>query len=101
MYHTTVAEIVRLNGLKNPNVLLIGQKLRVPCPGLPDDGNKPPDDGGQPDGGACQWYVVQRGDNLSKIAAHYGTSVAAIVQANHLKNANLIFVGQKLCIPDP
>jgi nucleoid-associated protein YgaU len=96
-YNTTVEVLVRLNGLKNANVLLVGQTLKVPCIGQPPDGggNKPPD------GGACVWYVVVRGDSVSKIAAQHGTTVAAIVAANHLKNANLIFVGQKLCVPDP
>jgi LysM repeat protein len=113
--HTTAAVLIQMNGLKNPNVLLVGQKLKVPCDGQPpviviDGGHKPPPDGGHkppdggakpPDGGQCLAYVVQKGDTVTKIAAHYGSSVAAISAANHLKNANLIYVGQKLCIPAP
>lgn len=44
-------------------------------------------------------YVVQVGDTLSLIAQKFGTTVAAIVQANNLTNPNLIFVGQVLVIP--
>uniref|UniRef100_UPI000E34DE11 polysaccharide deacetylase family protein n=1 Tax=Desertimonas flava TaxID=2064846 RepID=UPI000E34DE11 len=44
-------------------------------------------------------HVVQAGDTLYRIALRYGTSVAAIVAANHLPNANLIRVGQILIIP--
>jgi len=53
-------------------------------------------------GGTCTVYVVQRGDTLGKIAAKYHVTVAAIVAQNKIKNPNLIYVGQKLCIPpDP
>jgi LysM repeat protein len=52
-------------------------------------------------GGATEVYVVQPGDTLGKIAAMYGTTVEAIVQANGLANANLISVGQQLIIPVP
>ena len=44
-------------------------------------------------------HVVKRGENLSRIAARYGTSVNAIVRANGIRNANLIYSGQRLRIP--
>lgn len=44
-------------------------------------------------------HVVQRGDTLSGIAVQYGTTVAALMAANNLTNPNVIYVGQKLCIP--
>ncbi len=44
-------------------------------------------------------HVVQRGDTLSGIAVQYGTTVAALMAANNLANPNVIFAGQKLCIP--
>ncbi|NLZ51679.1 MAG: LysM peptidoglycan-binding domain-containing protein [Thermoanaerobacteraceae bacterium] len=44
-------------------------------------------------------YIVRAGDTLSQIAARYGTTVAAIMRANNLTNADLIFVGQVLLIP--
>jgi len=44
-------------------------------------------------------YVVQSGDTLSRIAARYGVTVAAITQANGIANPNRIYVGQVLVIP--
>jgi lipoprotein-anchoring transpeptidase ErfK/SrfK len=41
---------------------------------------------------------VQRGETLASIARRYGTSVSALVSANGLRNANLIYVGQRLRI---
>lgn len=42
------------------------------------------------------YYVVKRGDNLSKIAQRYGTTVNQLVSWNNIKNPNLIYPNQKL-----
>ena len=44
-------------------------------------------------------HKVDWGDTLYSLAARYNTSVAAIVAANNLGNANVIRVGQTLTIP--
>ncbi|MEW6578482.1 MAG: LysM peptidoglycan-binding domain-containing protein [Chloroflexota bacterium] len=44
-------------------------------------------------------HTVQVGENLTRIALKYGTTVQAIVQANNITNPNLVFVGQVLIIP--
>lgn len=46
--------------------------------------------------GAATYYTVKSGDSVSAIAAKYKTTVANIVKLNSLKNANLIYAGQKL-----
>ena len=46
--------------------------------------------------GPAGTYTVVRGDNLTKIAARFGTTVAKLVEINGIKNANLINVGQVL-----
>lgn len=53
---------------------------------------------------ATQWYVVEKGDSLWKIAQrHYGDGslYTKIFEANRdvLKNPDVIEVGQKLRIP--
>jgi LysM repeat protein len=46
-------------------------------------------------------YVVQPRDTLFRIALHFGATVSALAQANHITNPNRIFVGQVLTIPGP
>lgn len=49
--------------------------------------------------GAGETYIVKRGDTLFIIAQRYGTTVAALVQANNLSNPDRLSVGQQLIIP--
>jgi LysM repeat protein len=44
-------------------------------------------------------YVIQAGDNLSRIATRFNITVDTIVQANHLSDPSTIFAGQSLIIP--
>lgn len=50
----------------------------------------------------CNWevekeyYIVKKGDNLTKIAKRYKTTIKQLVEWNNIKNPNLIKVGQKL-----
>lgn len=54
----------------------------------------------QPHAPVCAtWYVVKKGDTLAVIAARQHVTVAMIVASNKIKNPNVIYVGQKLCIP--
>lgn len=42
------------------------------------------------------YYTVKSGDTLSSIANKYKTTVAQLVKLNGIKNANLIYVNQKI-----
>jgi len=44
-------------------------------------------------------HRVRSGETLSSIAARYGTSIDAILAANHLRSANRLSVGQRLQVP--
>jgi nucleoid-associated protein YgaU len=46
-------------------------------------------------------HVVQKGENLTKIAEQYGVTVKQIVEANDLDDPSQISVGQELKIPAP
>lgn len=45
------------------------------------------------------WHTVKKGETLGLIARHYRTTINAIVRLNNLKNARLIYPGQRLKIP--
>ncbi|MCS7060472.1 MAG: L,D-transpeptidase family protein [Anaerolineae bacterium] len=52
-----------------------------------------------PVGAGGVWYTVRSGDTLSGISARFDVSVAGIMRANNLRNARLIYAGQKLYLP--
>ena len=47
-------------------------------------------------GGAERVYIVKRGDTLSAIAAHVGSTVAELTRRNGIANPNLIHPGQRI-----
>lgn len=72
-----------------------------PNKGGPNMGGQPekPAGGiGGPVGASCL-YIVKPGDTLSQIAQKFGVDGAAIMRANGIQDANLIYVGQKFEIP--
>lgn len=79
-YGITYQELARINNIANPNLILVGQVLKVPT-------NK-----------TETTYVVKAGDNLTKIAKQFNTSVDSLVAKNNIKNKNLIYAGQVLKI---
>ena len=91
-YNTTVARLVELNNIQNPNLIYAGEKLIVPKETAVEDNDKQTISG-------KTLYIVKRGDTLNKIAAQFGTTAIAIAKENNIKNINLIYVGQRLTIP--
>lgn len=97
-FNTSVAKLANMNGLNNPNMVYVGQRLLVHTetsnnsqPSQPAN-NTP----AQSNNNASGTYTVQSGDSLSGIAERYNTSWEALAQINHLSNPSLIYVGQVL-----
>ncbi|MDI3546539.1 MAG: hypothetical protein PWR10_191 [Halanaerobiales bacterium] len=72
-------ELVKLNQIKNPDLIYIGQRLRIPAEEVE--------------------YTVKRGDTLREIASNFKVKMEKLVTINHLANPDRIYTGQKLIIP--
>lgn len=85
MFDTTVADIVRLNAIANPNRIYPGQTLYIRAPlSTPV--------------ACCDTYIIRRGDTLTSIAARFGTTVARLAAINQLPDEDLILAGQAITL---
>jgi LysM repeat protein len=82
----SVSDLVAWNDLVDPDVLRVGQRLRV---------GKVPESVVAP---AKQDYVVQPGDTLSAIGRTQGVSIQQLVDWNSIANPDVIAVGQVLVV---
>jgi membrane-bound lytic murein transglycosylase D len=108
-YHVTSKNLMTWNKMKSQNVM-IGQKLRVNSPGknMVDDNvadNTGSENVKQPAHSQlvspnAKYYVVKKGDNLSKIATTYKVTNEDLVTWNSLETNNLL-VGQKIRVNAP
>ena len=90
----TTADLMRLNGVANPNSIWVGQELRVSARVAPAAAAEPER---QPElSAADSIYVVQPGDTLAAIAARQQTTMQALLAANGLPNPNFVYAGQRL-----
>lgn len=46
--------------------------------------------------GGEKWYTIQNGDTLSKIAAHYGTTVKQLCAWNNISSPYFIVAGKRI-----
>jgi hypothetical protein len=77
-----------------PVVFMNRQKTMKPPAKDPPKSTTPPVSTG------CRaWYTVRAGNTLYSLARRYGSTVNRLMRANRICNANLIYVGQRLCIP--
>lgn len=84
-YGTTYQELARINNIANPNLIYVGQVIKIPTSGTNSTSN-------------VITYTVKKGDTLSGIASRYGTTYQKIAQDNGIANPNLIYAGQVLKI---
>ncbi len=90
-FGVSTKEIIRLNNLKKPYHLRVGQVLKIPK--KTKTGKKTPKIK------AYKIYTVKPGDALSKIAKKFGVSVKELARVNNLKKPYRLRAGQKLKIP--
>lgn len=82
-FGTTYQHLAQINGISNPNIIHVGQVIRID---------------GQAQAPSTTYYTVKRGDTLSGIAAKYGTSWKTLQQLNGITDPNKIYPGQKVRI---
>lgn len=87
-YNTTINEIVKINNIKNPNLIYVGENLKIIT-------NTVYEEKGETN---HKIYTIKRGDTLYKIARKYNTTIQNIVELNNIKNPNLIYAGERLRI---
>jgi len=102
-FNVSISALMAANGITNPNLIFVGQRLTIPGAGAPPTATPPPGATPAPTTppSGSTVYIVQPGDVLWRIALKFGVSASAIIAANGLTNPNLLFVGQRLIIPVP
>lgn len=108
-YRVSLAALVELNGLRNSHMIRAGQVLKLP---LPADraGSATLASAEEPaaaearvaaaDAAALDGeYVVRRGDSIERIARRLGVDADLLLEANGIRNRNLIYAGQRLRVP--
>lgn len=91
----TVAQLMALNRIANPNRIYPGQRLRLAAE--PADASKP--SAAAPAPAQPIVHVVRAGEHLTGIAKRYGITIGAIARANRLADPSYLRVGQRLAIP--
>ena len=86
---TTVSALAAANGIADPNLVLAGATLLIPS------------GSGGTAAAAPATIVVAAGDNLTGIAARYGTTVAELVALNGITDPNNIEAGSRLLVGGP
>ena len=66
---------------------------------LSDNSSVPTDTTSEPEENTRE-IIVMRGDTLSQIAAEYNTSYQYLARINNIPNPNLIYVGQRIEVPN-
>lgn len=78
-FGTTYQELARINNISNPNLIYVGQVIKI-------------------NGVSSNTYTVQKGDTLSEIAQKYNTTVSELASKNGIADINKIYIGQILKI---
>ena len=100
----TLAELMAINGITDPDTIVIGTRLRLtpaidtgeaqvaaPTPEAPNSGN--------PIATLNRTYIVDAGDSIPIIALRFGVDEAALRWLNGLGDSYLLTLGQELILP--
>jgi LysM repeat protein len=94
-YNVDLGQLAQTNNIGDVRVVYAGQTLVIPGLAVPSDA---PEVENPLVAATPLSHVVQRGESLNTIASLYGITVAQILEANNIPNANRIYPGQELSI---
>jgi len=105
-HRVSVGEIQQINRMTEDEVH-VGQTLLIPSPhrfgsATTQVSYRPSTPGGaspSAPASSTMYHTVKKGDSLKGIALKHKMTISALAKANGIKNANKIFVGQRLKIP--
>ena len=106
-FSVSVSSLQELNGITNPNLIRVGQLLKIPGgqPSAPEPAPEPepeaepePEPEPEPQPSVVE-YRVQSGDTMLRIGYKFGVAPSVIQEYNSISNPNYIRVGQLLRIP--
>ena len=83
-YGVSVGTLMRMNGIRNPDLVQAGSRLQVPGPTVTAGSGR---------------HRVNSGETLSSIASQYQVRSRDLIALNNLRNANHVEVGQTLRLP--
>lgn len=89
---TTYEALATLNNISNPNLIHVGQVLRL------SSKTSSSASAANTASFSTNTYTVQNGDTLSGIASEYGTTYEKLATLNNISNPNEIYVGQVLTL---
>jgi len=98
-YGVSVSALSSVNGIVNPTMVYVGQTLIIPAGNAGSAAPPQPSQPGAPVAGSGGTHIVATGENLFRIAMHYGLTTAQLAAANGIVNPNSVYVGQVLRIP--
>ncbi len=113
-YGVSVHDLMGANNISNPNLIYVGQVLKIPgcaatpvaipvhpAPPAPPPVAIPvePAPAPAPAPQAHRTHIVQPGETVSYICDLYGIDVNTFANINNIANINFIYVGQELLIP--
>ncbi|MGV9192819.1 LysM peptidoglycan-binding domain-containing protein [Microbacterium sp. MC2] len=95
----SLSSLLTMNGLKTSSIIYPGQKLTLKLAAAPAAATRPAAPAPKPAPAPGATHTVAAGETLWGIAQGNGTSMAALLKANGLTEASIIYPGQKLVIP--
>ncbi len=98
-YGLNMIQLATANGVINPNLIYVGQRLKVPHLAGEQAAAPSAKPAASPTPATKRLHTVSSGETLYRIATRYDTTVAALVSVNNLADASLIYVGQQLIVP--